>query len=219
MSTSMRKKAAIILSGCGFLDGSEIHETTLLFLVLDRRGIEYHCFAPNKEGAKVISHISKKRMDEERNVLEESARIARGDIRDIQMLNVDEYDILAIPGGLGVTTNLSNFETLGEKCSVDLDLSRLILQFYQKKKPILAICIAPVILAKVLEGKGIMMTLGTDRQYIELLNRLGMKGKSCKVNECCIDVLHKIYTCPGYMEPPHIAGIFESLENAIGSIL
>jgi enhancing lycopene biosynthesis protein 2 len=213
MSTS-HKKAAIILSGCGFLDGSEIHETTLLFLVLARHGIEYHCFAPNRESF-VISHTSKKVSDDKRNILEESARIARGDIADIKTLKVDEYDILALPGGLGAATNLSDYKKAGNKLTVDPDLSRIILQFYEKKKPILAICIAPVVVAKVLEGKGITMTLGRDKQYIDLLNHLGMKGKSCSANECCIDGLHKVYTCPGYMEPPSIAAIFESLEHAV----
>jgi enhancing lycopene biosynthesis protein 2 len=215
---SMYKKAAIILSGCGFLDGTEIHETTLLFLALARHGIKYQCFAPDREILNVISHRSKKAVNQKRNILEESARISRGNISDIKELKVDEYDILAIPGGFGVAANLSNFGELGEKCIVDPDITHIIIEFHEKKKPIIAICIAPVIVAKALEGNQITMTLGTDCEYIDLLNRLGMRGKSCKVNECCVDPIHKMYTCPGYMEPPNIAGIFESLEKAIGSI-
>jgi len=210
----MGKKAAIILSGCGFLDGAEIHESVLSYLALSEAGIEYDTFAPDKEMEAVTSHLTKKPLPiAGRNVLEESARIARCEISSIEKLKSDDYDILWMPGGFGVATNLSDFATKSTDCEIHPELDRVIKEFYAKKKAIVGICLAPVVLAKALEGKGIEMTLGSNPDDLENLKKLGMIPKSCHADEITADKAHLVFTAPGYMEPPEIKKIFISLKK------
>lgn len=211
----MNRKAAVILSGCGYLDGSEIHETTLLFLALRENNITYHSFAPNRDQTVVVDHKTQKETSEKRNILRESARIARGDVQDIKNLKESDFDFLCLPGGYGVARNLSNLAEVNSGFSVDFDVAKWIVAFYEAKKPILAICIAPAIVSKVLEDKGVMITLGTNENDLKMIEAMGNKPISCKVDEVCADKKHHIYTVPGYMEPPNIAGIYTSLKKAV----
>ena len=71
------KKIAVVLSGSGVYDGSEIHEAVLSLLAIEKHGAQWHCFAPNINQHHVINHITGAEMDTTRNVLIESARIAR----------------------------------------------------------------------------------------------------------------------------------------------
>lgn len=211
-------KAAVILSGCGHRDGSEIHETVLSFLALKQNNIEYSSFAPDIPMSKVVSHLEGKELHESRNVLVESARIARGEIKPLTSLHPDHFDILWLPGGFGVALNLSDYALSGERCQVNPNLVSIVRAFYQKKKPIVAICIAPAIVAKILEGEKIKLTLGSDKSALSSLEKLGARPFSCKVDEICFDEEHNIYSAPAYMEPPNIAGIYTSL-NKIGEQL
>lgn len=212
----MSKKAAIILSGCGFLDGSEIHESVLLLLALARNNINYHCFSLNKQIITVKDHITKSIINgETRNMLSESARIARGEIKDISHLNPNEFDMLCLPGGFGVATNLSNFATKGNNFEVDPLIKKAIRAFHEQKKPIIAICLAPILVAKSLDDYSVHLTLGPNDKDAELLKSLNMKPKKCNADQICIDEEHRIYSAPGYMVPPDLKGIFSSLEKIV----
>jgi len=193
----MSKKAAVILSGCGYKEGSEIHETVLSYLAMAEGGIEYYSYAPHA-------------------YLAASAPIARDKIAPLSELQEKDYDILWLPGGMGVAKNLSTYAKDGPKCTVDKDVHRIIEAFRKGKKPIVAICFAPVIVAKVLEGQGIQMTVGSKREDFHLLQDLGMKPVPCKADEICVD--QNIYTAPGYMEPPSIAQIYASLRKVISRL-
>lgn len=214
----MTKRAAIILSGCGYLDGSEIHETTLTYLALAEKKITYHSFAPDRDQTVVVNHKTQKPLQERRNMVEEAARIARGDVQDIKALKESDFDMLVLPGGFGAAVSLSNFSDANVKCSVDFDVAKWIVAFYEAKKPILAVCIAPAIVCKVLEGKRIKMTLGTDEKYLRMIKEMGNVPVPCKVDEACLDKEHRIYTAPGYMEPPNIEGIYKSLKKAVAAL-
>src|SRR4051812_19263209 len=146
----MAARVGVILSGCGVLDGSEIHEAVAILIALDRRGAQIVCLAPSIAQRDVVDHISKKPESGSRNVLVESARIARGNIKDTRSVSPDELDALIFPGGFGAAKNLSSFAIDGANCTVNEDVENLIRAMHGTKKPIGLACIAPVIAAKVL---------------------------------------------------------------------
>lgn len=210
-------KVAIILSGCGHCDGAEIRESVLCMVMLARHGHQFMCFAPNEPQAKVINHITHQVSKEEtRNVLVESARIARGEIAPLEELKEQEFDALVLPGGMGAAFNLSDFAEKGALCSVNTTLKSIILKFYQAKKPMGATCIAPAVIAKALEGvASVEMTLGSDRDQQKVLEEMGMRGVLAKAHECIADNKHRVFTTPCYMEPEDLAGMSVGVEEMI----
>ena len=136
-------KVGVLLSGCGVFDGSEIHEAVLTLLTLDRAGAEIVCMAPNMDQAHVINHLTQEVMNEKRNVLVESARIARGEIKDLQEVQAPDIDALIIPGGFGAAKNLSDFAFKGTAATVHPEVERLLNDMVAAGKPVGAICIAP----------------------------------------------------------------------------
>ena len=213
-------KVAVILSGCGYLDGAEIHESVVALLVLEQKGHTYQCFAPDILQKKVVNHLSG---DEEkgaqRNVLEEAARIARGRVKPFSELQAGEFDAIFLPGGFGATQNLSDFAEQQEDCSVLPDLKRILLEFHEEKKPIFATCIAPALLAKVFSGKvKIKMTLGSDSANCELLEKMGMEAESKRVDEACFDEENRVYTTPCYMEPDNLLGLYKGIQAIFEAI-
>lgn len=208
-------KAAVILSGCGVFDGSEIQESVLCFLALREYGHTYDCYAPDR-GMTVISHITKKPMGQ-RNVLEESARIARGDIYDLHLLDPSKYDLLIIPGGMGVGKNLSTFIDEQEHCDVLIDLTKVVRAFFDAKKPIVAICMGPVILAKALSSKGCFkLTLGKGAENMAVLKKMGMDPVAAAGDEMVQD--GTLYTAPGYYEASSLDQIYHSLRKIFDAL-
>jgi enhancing lycopene biosynthesis protein 2 len=169
------KKIGVVLSGCGVRDGSEIHEAVLTLLAIDRNGAKAVCLAPDMEFNEV-NHLSMQESGAKRNVLVESARIARGEISDIKMVRASDLDALVLPGGFGAAKNLCSFAFEGEKGSVQADLLRLIREMADAKKPICAICIAPTVIALAL-GKELspLLTIGTDEGTAEAIAATGCK--------------------------------------------
>jgi enhancing lycopene biosynthesis protein 2 len=215
------KRIAIILSGCGFLDGAEIHESVLCLLALEQEGFKPYFFAPDIIQNTVVNHLTQKQVDKNRNILEESARIARGDINPLNTLNTNEYDALAFPGGFGAALSLSSYATKQVDCEVLEDITHIIKQAIEMKKPILATCISPVILGKVLQSMNLQasMTLGSSDDSIEQLNAFNMIGKSAKIDEIIIDDELKIVTTPCYMEPANLPAMFEGIKKAAKALL
>lgn len=196
----MEKKVAVILSGCGFLDGTEIGEALLSLLAIQTQGMTHHCFALDRDQKKVTSHRTQKDVNETRNILDESGRIARCDVQPIDQLKGKDYDLLWMPGGYGSLVNHSDFTEKGVNCSLDAEINRVINEFYEHRKPIVALCISPLIVAKALEGKGVTITLGTKDEPFENLEKLGHKPKRCRADEYALDPKHHIYSAPAYME-------------------
>lgn len=205
------KKIAVVLSGSGFKDGSEITESVSLLIALNQAGAAVTVFAPNQEFDSV-NHLTGEATGK-RNVLVEAARIARGQIHDLATLHSKDFDALVLPGGFGAATQLSSWAKEGAKCSVNKDLEKLILEFHEASKPIGAICIAPVILAKVLGHKKVTVTIGDDASTISEILKTGAQHEECPVDDYITDRETKVVTTPAYMygdaKPNQVfAGIF-----------
>ena len=162
-------KFAVVLSGSGVYDGAEIHEATLTMLAIDKCGSSYQCFAPDINQHHVINHITGDEMDETRNVLVESARIARGNIKPLSEFKAIDFDALVLPGGFGVAKNLSTLAFDGANCSVNTDVERVVVETAKANKPIGALCIAPAVIVKILQGAKV--TIGTDEGTISAITK------------------------------------------------
>jgi len=214
----MGKKIGVVLSGCGVFDGSEIHETVLTLLYLEKKGADIIMMAPNVEQMHVVNHLTGEVSEgEKRNVLVESARIARGNIKDIKEVSVNDIDALVFPGGYGAAKNLSTFAVDGSNCKINDDVKRLVKEIIQAKKPLVAICIAPVLVAKALEGTGIKssITIGTDEGVAGAIESLGATHVACPVKEAVVDKENKIVTTPAYMLGQSISEVAEGIEKTI----
>lgn len=205
------KKVAVLLSGCGNRDGSEIHESTLSLLSIEKSGMSYDCFAIDRNQTETISYLNGRPLAENRNMLEESGRIARGRIASLTKLSVADYDALWIPGGLGAAKNLCSYYYQGPQMSVDADVENVINAFHDARKPVVALCIAPMIVAKVL---GAEVTIGVDETAANNVHLLGGKNVARNVDEICIDTINKVITSPCYMSTEHISDIWKGIEKA-----
>ncbi|MCP5161815.1 MAG: isoprenoid biosynthesis glyoxalase ElbB [Hahellaceae bacterium] len=213
------KRVAVVLSGCGFLDGSEIHEAVITLLALDSHDVSYQCFAPDIEQMHVINHlhgtISK---DESRNVLVEAARICRGQIKDIKEASAAEFDALILPGGFGAAKNLSNFATSGAAMQVNPDVEILAKAFAAAGKPAGFICIAPALIATIY-GRGVSCTIGQDTETANVLEKMGCSHVAAKVDEVVIDQKHKVVTTPAYMLATRISEAAAGIEKLVSTVL
>lgn len=213
----MSKNVAVLLSGCGVFDGSEIHEAVSSLIALSKAGASVQIIAPNKAQHHVINHLTGEEMNEKRNVLVEAARIARGAILDIADANVEDFDALFIPGGFGAAKNLSSFAFEGSSGSIEPSVKTLIQQFHKAGKPIGAVCIAPALLALALQ-KG-SLTIGSDQGTAAALEQLGATHTVCPVTEALIDNENKLVTAPAYMEDAKIHEVAEGIEKAVQAVL
>ena len=220
------KKIAVILSGCGNRDGSELQESLSLLLSIDRRGWQYQCFAP--EGLfEVVPHIDVEDDEEEGTVLDmeqrdifvESARIARGNLLPLEQYRPADYDALALPGGMGAARNLSTFAFDGPRMEVIDTVTDAILETYRAEKPVLAMCIAPMVVAKVLGRYEVELTLGPDDNPASQVARgFGCKVRACGPTDVCVDTEHKVLTTPAYMAATRISEIFAGAENLVAAL-
>lgn len=210
----MQRKVAVVLSGCGYLDGSEITEAVASLINLAEAEMHYECFAPSIE-AERVSHLDHVQDNRKQNVLLESARIARGNIKPLSDLSADNFDALLMPGGFGAAKNLSDFAYKGINGKVIPELEKLILDFYQASKPIAAFCIAPAILALVLGKKGIEITIGNDKATASVLERLGASHIECDVDDFVTDRANKIITSPAYMYDANPYQVYVGIRKAI----
>ena len=214
----MHKKVAVILSGCGVYDGAEIHESVLTLLRLDQRGAQVQCFAPDITQHHVINHLSGEVMNESRNVLVESARIARGQVLDVRELQASEFDALILPGGFGVAKNLSDFASQGAACSVQADVLRAAQSFAAAHKPIGLLCIAPVLAAKIF-GPGVFCSIGQDVDTAAAIEQMGGVHQACEVSEICEDPARKLVTTPAYMLAHSISEAASGINKLVDRVL
>ncbi len=212
-------KVGVVLSGCGVMDGCEIHESVLTLLALSKAKAEAVCMAPDGEQLHVVNHLKGEETREKRNVLVESARIARGKIRDLKDVKEKEIDALIFPGGYGAVKNLSTFAVDGPDCKVNPEVARLVREVHRAGKPIGAICIAPALMAKIFEGAGIELTIGRDKATAEALEKMGAKHHPCGVNEIWVDADHKIVTTPAYMLAQNVAEAWQGIEKLVNEVL
>jgi enhancing lycopene biosynthesis protein 2 len=216
----MAKKVGVVLSGCGVYDGAEIHESVITMLALDRGGAEMVLCAPDAPQLHVINHLTGDVAEgEQRNVLVESARIARGDIRDVAAVRADELDALILPGGFGAAKNLCDFAVSGPECSVHPDVAGLVRDVHAQGKPVAAVCIAPALLAKVLGEEAPELTIGTDADTAGAIQSMGARHVDCPVTEFVVDRERKLITSPAYMLASNISEAAEGIEKTVDALL
>ena len=217
----MEKRIGVLLSGCGVMDGTEIHEAVLTLYFLQKAGAEIICMAQDKDQRDVINHLGNAPVAEEkRNIMTESARIARGKIRDVSAVKAEELDALVIPGGCGAIKNLSSFAVDGAACEVDENVRILLRELYKNKKPIGALCLSPIVVAAVF-GKicAPEITIGSDDSIAAALEVMGARHKTVASDEIVIDSENGIITCPCYMTAQNIGEVGAGIEKLIEKIM
>lgn len=217
-----RKKVAVLLNGCGHRDGSEIHEAVLTLLAIEEEGADWEAVALNLDQAAVLNHLdgTVDRAGSSRNMLKESARIARGRIKNLLDVNPNEYAALIIPGGNGTAANLCNFATAGKDMVVQKDVAQLLRSFHASGRPIGAICISPMLIASVFGKSGVKITLGeTEGPAPEAAAHMGARLRRCGAKECVIDPELKIVTTPAYMLNAGVADIAQGIRQLTKDVL
>lgn len=209
------KTVAVILSGCGNRDGSELQETLSLLLALNRRNIAYQCFAPQGTLAVVSYTDNDGETGEHRDIFAEAARIARGELKPLSEYQPSAYDALALPGGMGAVRNLSTYAFESVNMTVLPEVERAILETHYAGKPICAMCIAPMVLAKVLGPCGVKITFGDPCPASKVARQLGAVHEDCAATGVCVDSRNKVLTTPAYMVSTRISQIFDGADNMV----
>lgn len=210
---------AVVLSGCGFLDGAEIHESVCVLLNLSRHGAQVSAFAPDAPQAHVVCHLkSHPAHAESRNCLVEAARLTRGSIKPLHALHPEQFDALVLPGGFGVAKNLCDFAFTGANMNVDPDIERVLRGFRDAGKPIGLCCIAPILAARLFPGA--LLTLGTASEASHAAEHMGARHQESAVDEIVFDDANNLITVPAYMfgdAPIHLveAGIAKLIDKVL----
>ncbi len=212
-------KIAVILAGCGRMDGSEVQESVLTLLAIKQNNADYQCFSLNIPQEHVTNHLTNEAMpNEQRNMLIESARIARGDIKPLEELNFADFDALIIPGGNGVAYNLFDMGIKGKDYNVNPLVTQKCLDFTNSKRPVGFICIAPAMIPKIY-GRGIELTIGNDISLSATLKSLGAKCFECAIDQIHVDKRHKIVTTPAYMLAKDIGAVYIGIRRLVDRIV
>lgn len=212
------KKVAVVLSGCGFLDGAEITEAISSLIALSEAGAEVMCFAPNQDFA-VVAHTGASDKSGTRNVLVEAARIARGHIADVRELKEKDFDAVVFPGGYGAAKNLSNWAEKGAAATLNPEIARVLNEFHHATKPIGAICIAPTLVAKALGRTGVNVTIGNDAATAREIEKTGASHVTCPVDDYVSDRDHKVLTTPAYMYEAKPHEVFTGIRKMIRELV
>jgi len=211
------KKFAVVLAGCGVFDGAEIHEATLTLLSIAQQGASYEIFAPDIEQYHVINHLTHQEVPEKRNVLVESARIARGKILPLSRFHASDYDALIFPGGFGAAKNLSTVAFHGPDAIVNPDVEKAVKEMHRAGKPIGALCIAPAVIARILGD--VTVTIGDDPGTAQAITRMGGSHVVTTHGEVTVDRKNMIFTTPCYMLDATIVQIYEGATNVVKEIM
>lgn len=217
----MKPEVGVVLSGCGFLDGSEVHEAVLALLCLDEAGATAVCMAPRGPQMHVVDHVQKQPVSgQSRDMLQEAARIARGRIRSIEEVRAEHLDALLLPGGFGAAKNLSDFASKGAAAVPHPEVARLLREMVAAKKPIGAICIAPAVVAAAL-GRTVhpLLTIGNDRATAAALEAMGARHRNCEVTGCVVDEANGIVSTPAYMFEASIGEVKQGIQKLVGEVL
>jgi len=213
------KKIGVVLSGCGVRDGSEIHEAVFALLAIDRHGAEAVCMAPNNDYP-VTNHLTMQETGEKRNALVESARIARGNIRDITEVKAADLDAVIFPGGFGAAKNLCDFAVKGAAAAVHPEVSRLLKEMVAAGKPIGAICIAPALIAAALgKEQAPTLTIGNDAGTAAEIEKTGSHHQECPVRDFVVDKKNKLVSTPAYMLANRISEAYEGIDKCVTEVI
>jgi enhancing lycopene biosynthesis protein 2 len=217
MSTN---RVAVVLAGCGYLDGAEVHESVCTLLAIDRAGASYQVFAPDKGQHDVMDHLTKTPMSEKRNVLTEAARIARSNVKPLSTLQMSEYDAVVFPGGFGAAKNLVDYAGKGAACGIDPDVDRVLKEAHSLRKPIGAICISPVVVARALGADHHpTLTIGLDEGTARDVEKLGAKHQGAAANAIVVDEENRVVSTPAYMSATRISEVWEGVSKLVERVL
>lgn len=213
------KKFAVVLAGCGHKDGAEINEAVSLLLAIDQHRCEYQCFAPDRPQAEVIDHVAGKKVcNAKRNILSEAARIARGNVLPLEHFKAEDYDALFFPGGFGAAKNLCNYAFKGADMVVEPDVARVILEMHAAKKPIGAMCIAPMMLARLIPG--VCVTLGAEgTDAAEHVKAWGAEHVQTENGDVCADNEDLVFTTPAFMLDATLKDIYDGAYNMVEAVV
>lgn len=213
------KKFAVVLAGCGHKDGAEITEAVSLLLAIDQHHCEYQCFAPDRPQTEVIDHITgKKVVGAKRNIMTEAARIARGNILPLDQFKAEDYDALFFPGGFGAAKNLCDYAFKGADMMVLPDVTRAILEMHEAKKPIGAMCIAPVMLARLIPG--VCVTLGAEGSPVaDQVRGWGAEHVQTENGDVCADNEDLVFTTPAFMLDASLKDIYDGAYNMVEAVV
>ncbi len=215
----MGKKVAVVLSGCGVYDGSEIYEAVITLLRLNHHGAEVQCLAPDIEQMHVINHLTGEVMaGETRNVLVEAARLARGEVKDLATADAADFDAVIVPGGFGAAKNLSTFAVSGSEMEINQDFAGFIGNMRMAGKPVGLVCIAPAMTGKLF-GEGARCTIGTDRETADAIESTGAVHVNCSVEEICVDEANKLVTTPAFMLAGNIGEAAAGINKLVDRVL
>lgn len=224
----MSNKIGVLLSGCGVYDGSEVHESTFALLAIEQHGGEAVCFAPDTEQLHVINHLNGEEIDQKRNVLVESARIARGAIEAASEANPETLDALVIPGGFGTAKNHTQWAIKGPETDINPEVKRLILGMVEQKKPVVGLCMGPTTIAKALEGTTThaSLTVGTDQEaspydiggIAQGMEKVGAHARMRSITEIEVDETNRIISAPCYMMEASILQVHNNVQQAIKAL-
>ncbi len=212
-------RIGVVLAGCGVYDGAEIHEAVCTLLAISKAGAQALCFAPDVPQAHVINHLTGAETGESRNVLVEAARIARGKIQPLSAFDAGAVDALIFPGGFGAAKNLCDFAVKGADCAVNPDVAAAVAAMRAAGKPIGALCIAPAILAKLLGGDGVELTIGDDAGTAAALESMGAAHRVTVAGEVVVDRRLKVATSPCYMLDSSLAEIAQGADNTVKALI
>ena len=215
-------KVGVVLSGCGHQDGSEIHEAVFTLHALEKAGAEAIIMAPDMDQFHVINHLNgNEDLSESRNILVESARIARGKVVDVASVSGHQLDALIFPGGTGMAKNIFDYSMAGINCTVISDVQRLVVEILEADKPLGAICIAPVMIAKVLEylGRTGTVTGGFNVEINNDIRAMGINAVEVGAEEIVVDKENKIVTTPAYVDAKSMNESFTGIEKLVNKVL
>lgn len=212
------KTVAVILSGCGVFDGSEIHEAVCTLIALDLAGAQYECFAPDILQTKVINHLTHETTKETRHVLIEAARIARGKIQNIKNAFAKKFDAAIYPGGHGAALNLCDFGIKGADMTINADVLHFAQAMKEEEKPQGFICIAPAMISKIY-GAGVEQTVGNDIETKTMIEKMGGKHIECAVTQCIVDKKNKVVSTPAYMLANRISEVYMGVTELVKNVL
>ena len=214
----MKRKVAVVFSGCGYLDGSEITEAVSCLIALSEEGAEVEIFAPRMQQAEV-NHLTGELSGGQRDLYEDAARIARGKLRDLEELREADFDALVLPGGYGAAKSLSDFATQGAKGKVLPGLAKCMRDFHSASKPIAVFCIAPAVLALALGDQHPVITIGNDVATSQELAKTGAELIECRVDDFVTDRHNKIISSPAYMYEANPHEVFRGIRAAIHELI
>lgn len=213
-------KFAVLLSGCGFLDGSEIHESVATLIAIDRRGIEWEAYAPDVSQSDVVDHRTRTPGGPARSVLAEAARIARGRVQPTTALDAKKVDAIVLPGGFGAAKNLCNFAAAGADCAVRPEIAAALREAHRLGKPIGAVCIAPALVAATFRGTDVhpTLTIGNDPGTARVLETMGARHQNCDVRHCVVDEKNRIVSTPAYMYDTRVSDAAAGIDALVGEV-